>query len=93
MHFSVPILAILASQAMAKPAINSQARREVDTSDEALIANAIQFAASPDASCNVISCASIIADAACIALDIEKGDVSGVVGCVSGGVSAVSNGP
>lgn len=53
-----------------------------------VVAKAIIYA-TQQSQCNVINCASVIAGAACIGLDIANEDAAGAVGCVVGGAQAV----
>ena len=99
MRFSpVTFVAVLASVAIAGPVVAPEPAeawtRDVavtDQSDQSLVEEAIIFAVQPDASCNLISCAKVLAAAVCIAADIASDNPGGIIKCVSGGASKVSN--
>ena len=88
MQFSaVALVALVAGRGLAGPALSPEAREVAGTPDDVLVENSIKLAMASD--CSVLSCAGVIANAACIAGGIAIRKPSTVIRCVSGGASKV----
>lgn len=86
MQFTLAILAVLSTSAIASPATLTS--RNVITTAEA--AEAMDFAIAA-ADCNIGDCVNIVASAVCIAGGILVRSVPVVTGCVQGGAPSVRN--
>ena len=82
MRFSLAILSVLASTAVANPASRDVARRDTT-------ADTIKFAMEA-ADCDVGKCAGIIAAALCLLGCRKTPTLSCISGCISGGADSVS---
>lgn len=88
MQFSaITLIALVAGHGLAGPALSPKAREVAATPDDVLVENSIKLAMASD--CSALSCASVIANAACIAGGIAIRKPSTVIKCVSGGASKV----
>ncbi|KAJ9200630.1 hypothetical protein DTO164E3_1386 [Paecilomyces variotii] len=88
MYLNLSKLALVALAGTSVTAAPSSISARAPPQGADVVAKAI-IHATQQSQCNVINCASVIAGAACIGLDIANEDAAGAVGCVVGGAQAM----
>ncbi|KAJ9300910.1 hypothetical protein DTO271G3_2074 [Paecilomyces variotii] len=88
MYLNLSKLALVALAGTSVTAAPSSISARAPPAGADVVAKQIIYAAQ-QSSCDMMDCASVIAGAACMAVDIANEDAGGTLGCVVGGAQAM----